>query len=257
MAKYCSACGTPLTDGDVFCSSCGRPCGTAPAMPTSAQVHTYDLYSDAPSPTIKAGGFFQRIASKIRARPALTALCAGALILIILLAILLPVLLGRTGAPSNTTWQGAVKNYMHSLSGKPCDVNSLYPDFCWDYSSKKLNIAKRELVSLVEDATKEQVASAEEAYGKGFALNYSVVGKQALSRYELEDISYLLCQQYDTNIRATEGYALEVSLLVSGSNNSFSDTVGVYVIKINECWYIGEFDSWYEEFYFASMGLNG
>ena len=39
MANFCSQCGNPLQEGDLFCSKCGRPLTSTAGQTEEKQVH--------------------------------------------------------------------------------------------------------------------------------------------------------------------------------------------------------------------------
>ncbi len=247
MAKFCSKCGTELNDSSAFCPNCGTSVGApvapaapaAPAAPVSpapekpvrekkprvAPVSAYTADNQKPSDAI------QGLIDKIKANPKCLILPGAIVAGVLVLALVLSLVFGGG-------YTDALDNYVDLFMGKSSAIAKSAPDAYWDYMEEEEDTTLKELKETFEDEYDEQIEAMEEFFGKRVKLTYEVIEEDELSARKLKKIAESLADDYDMDVKVSEGYMIEVELLLKGSEEELEQTQEFTVLKIDGKWYL-------------------
>lgn len=185
MARFCSNCGTALTEDSVFCSNCG-----ARVEEPQANHEDYSEFREEP-PHANIEGAPNESYSYAESAPApkknnkKTIIIAAVAAVVAIIAIILVMSFGGSASP-----EAAAKKFMDGLvNNDPDEIIDSFPPFLWLDS---------------RTAKKEFEASFKDAFDLGVdRITYEITGTEDLSnseeRYYLGQIADFMEEYYDTD----------------------------------------------------------
>ena len=264
MSKFCTGCGTALSDDDAFCPNCGTPSegGTPPAPqpvlgPADPQVQ---MPGAQPVPAPAEQPVYQPIqqpysytapmntappaaaAPKSKKKLIIILSIAAALIIagVILLIVLLPGGGDKSSSSSGSSGDnGAITsspenavNQMAAAINAPNAANEDVAKILFEYHYAKDDSVKQDAVSY---AGIDYIRS---SFGDDFKVTITITGTEMISETELESAKSYLAE-YCTDTDSIEAIArVSADQTVAGSLHTSSDTRDHYCIKIGGKWYV-------------------
>lgn len=87
------------------------------------------------------------------------------------------------------------------------------------------------------ESLKEILSELEKEYGEKIRIKYKIISKEKYDDKSLESIKEYIKIRYNKNVSVTNGYCLQVEVVVKGNSDSNTDNTKMYVYKIDEKWY--------------------
>lgn len=257
MAKFCTKCGKALEDNVAFCTGCGAPVAApaapaapapvapapvaeapapvaevaAPAAPASpaAEVPAYAPAAEAPA----AEGGNNKIVDWILKNKMIVLGGAGGLVALIVVIVLLASLLGGGG------YKKPIKTYFAWMNGKSITeskVKSMYPEEILDLMDDA-GMDLDDLVEVLEDSSKENLDSLEDAYGDDVKISYKIKEADKMDKDDLSEYKDDLKDMYDIPKKDVKAaYEVEVEVTIKGDEDKDSNDMDLVVVKIGSKW---------------------
>lgn len=239
MSKVCKNCGSVFEDDANFCTQCGSnelvsneaPQQEAPQQETpqqeTPQQETPENNYYAPAPEVKKFDFKALLKKK-----ALLGAIAGALVVVILLAIFIPMIFKG--------YKKAIDNYIDvSINGKVNKIEKLAPKEYWEYLEDEEEVDIDELIDELEEEWEDQEEYIEEQYGKRIKATYKVTKKKEVSKKVLKGIAEAIEDEYDIDSKKVKKvYDLKVKVTIKGSEDEDTNSAKLSVAKIGGSWYV-------------------
>ncbi len=201
MSRFCSNCGTQISEEEKFCPTCGNGISTTPAA-----------------------------APITPAKPKKNLVIAAVSVVSLLLIIILVASLAGGGYKTpidnmkNGLQRGSWKTYTKAFPKEI--VDTMEKSFSW------LDVKDG------DELMKKAVDEYKDTYGKNFKISYKVLNKKELSKDDLNDLkSSLEIYGIDKN-KVKKAYEVEIEMSITGSKENDSNEVTCTVGQIGTKWYI-------------------
>lgn len=151
------------------------------------------------------------------------------------IVILVALILGWYFLFAANSYETPIKNYLDGIS--KADSKLMFqalPDF------ERKELLKEKSYKDYNEDLKEELDDAKEMYGNNVKMTYKVTDKEKIEKDELEKVAKDLSDEYETQVKISEGYILTVDVTTKGSKKEEKDSTKFRVYKINGSWAIVE-----------------
>lgn len=217
MVKFCTSCGTQLSDGETNCSSCGAL--------TGSQVEQVSQETAAPTATYEIPEGNTGVAANKTPTTTYIGMAVVGVIAIIIIA-LFASLFG--GGAYTKPIDRMVKGMMKEDSDK---YLSAFPEFVAD---RMEDSSYQDIDDMLEDLMDDM----KDEYGKNVKITYKVTDKEKLDKDDLKDWKKTIKSRYNEKVDVTKGYELEVEMKIKGKEDSDEEETDFTVLKIDGKWYL-------------------
>lgn len=212
---FCDKCGNNNPNDAKFCEACGNPITSpqAPTAPTAPMGGTY--YPPAPA---KPSG--SNPAGKIIAIIIAIAVIAAAVFGVVKLV----------GCVTGGGVEAPVKNFVKFINNG--DTDALLKAFPESYT--------KDMEDYLKDVDAMMLRMMEQEYGDDYKVSYKITDKKKIDKDDLKDIEdeeNEMLESLDIDkIEIKDGYELEVELKVKGSEDEDEDELEISVYKVDGRW---------------------
>ncbi len=243
MSKFCSSCGTQLSDDAAFCPTCGNKQAlapvSAPVTPTPASPYQAPFNQASPSPTTYAQP--SPYAPYAPAAPAkkltkngvigIIAISALVIIIVVVAIAIISSILGGYKTPINNMVQGVEKSDWNKYS------SAFYGDELKDYES----YFKVAGCSNGNEFMQKYIYKTFEAkYGENIKISVKYNKATKLTNDERSKEADTLKSKYGHDVKIDEAYYVDCTFSIKGNSSGDSDDSRVTVGKIGGKWYVLE-----------------
>ncbi len=233
MAKFCTSCGTQVTDEANNCPNCGAPVGSpAPAAYSAPSAPAPTAYaapeaSDAGATTPKSGN----TATYIR-------IGIVAVIAIIVIALVVVFFGGhdkddKDDIETKPSYETPIDNMFEGLEKKDSDkFLSAYPKFISD--------RVEDWYGDFDDHMDDMYDSLVDDYGKNIKISYKVIDKKKINKDNLEYYEDDIMYMFDEKVDVSAGYEVEIETKIKGKDDEEEDDMDLTILKIDGDWCIYE-----------------
>jgi len=203
MSKFCSNCGTQISDEERFCPACGTGTATEPtASPAPIAKPNKKLFIGA----VTVGAFF-----------------------LFIIAIVLIVALAGGG------YKRPIDNMVKGIQrGSWKTFSKAFPEDMVEAMEKAWRLGGIDGDEFIEQAVEET----EDTYGKNFKITYKILDKDELSEDDLDDLKDSLEIFGVDGDKIKKAYELEIEMTYKGKKDKDTEEETLIVGKIGGKWYI-------------------
>ncbi len=221
MAKFCTSCGSQVSDEANNCPNCGAPVGspapaaytapTAPVSPAPAVTYAAPQAPAGQTPPAKSGN---------------TATYVG-IGVVAVIAIIVIALIGNLFGGGG--YKKPIDNMINGIVKQDADkFLAAFPAF----------MSKSMKGYIDDDYLEDMYDELVDDYGKNIKITYKVTDKEKLDKDDLEDYQDEIKSWYSKKVKITEGYELEVEMKIKGKDDSDENVDDIVVLKIDGEWCI-------------------
>ena len=248
MSKFCKHCGSELNDNDIFCANCGGKneveevvnAEVAQDNEVEAPAEEAPVAEEATNPVQKIAdkvmGFTGTYVEKAKKDPKIAIIGIGAVVAVLVLAIVLSVVF------SGPAYKGAIDNYFAVISkGEFNRIEKMAPKEYWDYMEEEMDMDIDDYLDQIEDNElyDTMMEFLELQYGDNIQISYKILEADELSKKKLDTVRDGLKENYDIAKKSvTEGYKVEVEATIKGDDDEESEEQDMIVVKISGNWYV-------------------
>lgn len=268
MAKFCPNCGTALEESSAFCPNCGTPVGkseapqapaaapqapqsyqapaapqapVAPQAPQTPKAPPASAHApDAVKPNDKIQGFIDKCKANPKRLILPCAILAGVLALVIVLNVLF-----------SGGYTSAIDNVMDTMNGDANALEDLAPDAYWDYLEEEEDITLKDLKKDFKEEYEEFEEMMKEFSDGKIKYSYKVEDKDKIDKDDLEDYEDAFKDQFDRSVKITDGYELELEIIMKQGKETDSTSSDMIVLKIDGKWYCVDISDYGDEYRFS------
>lgn len=207
MSKFCMQCGVQIDDNAEICSSCG-------AAQTANSV----------------GGNGEVTGNKKSIVPVIA---VAAVIVVIVLLVCKLIFGGGYKDPIDNMFKGME-------TGKGKYFYKALPEFLLEeqFEDKK----KSEIIDDLDELAEGILDNLEDEYGDDIKISVKYKDKNKIDKDDLEDLEEMYEDNYDSKVKISKGYEVEIKATIKGDDEKETDTTTLSVYKINGDWCIMSFE---------------
>lgn len=210
MSKFCQNCGSVMEDQETFCANCG----------TQNEV------------VAEKSDVFATIKEKLTGKN--VGIIAGAVAIVLVIAILLPIILGG-GAKA-----AAKKYYDLESKGKVGSLKSLAPKEYWEFAEEAYDLE----IADVKDEYKDDFEDyKDDMKDDGIKISYKYQDKNETKKSELKKVRNYLSEKYDIDKDKIKALVVvDFTCKYTEEKDTDIATYEIYVVKIGSKWYPLNYD---------------
>ena len=157
-------------------------------------------------------------------------LIAAAAVVVVILLLILKALFGGS-------YKEPIDNMCKAMeTGKGKYLYKCMPDFVLDEQYEDMK--KSEIIDELDEQAEDALEDMEDEFGDDVKVSYKIKDKEKIDKDDLEDMEEMFEDVYDSKIKITKGYEVDVKIKVKGDDESKNQEVTLNVYKINGDWCI-------------------
>ena len=231
MAKFCTNCGNQLLDDATVCPVCNAQVMPTPAVETPVVEQQPVAEAPVAPPVAPTYGYAPQPAYVAPTQPKKKWLKIGIAAVAVVLVIVL------VSSLSGGSYKDAIKNYYAVLfDGDASKIEKLAPKEYWDEEGYDLEKLKEKWPKYHED---DYIEFFEDFYGNNVDMSYEIKDAKKMDRDVLDELAENINEKYeyiDEN-DVTEGYEVEVEIIIKSDNQNSTNDTTWSTVKINGNWY--------------------
>lgn len=114
-------------------------------------------------------------------------------------------------------------------------IVELLPEKVLDKELEETGYSKTELVEETNDSLKKQVDYIDQYLGDDWKLSYKMTNVEDVTGDDLDDLK---SNYEDINVKVSAAKTVEVEFTLKGDETEISNSLEVYVIKVDRSWYL-------------------
>lgn len=202
---FCGKCGADNPENVKFCSKCGAPLENQAVSATAS-----DTAAAAKKPLVNNKYI---------------GIAAVAVVVVLLFSLIF----GGRG------YKSTVKKYVNATySGKGKVVVSLMPKKFVKLTLEKSGYKKSKLIKELDKELKSQI----DRLGDNWSFSYKIVKVKDVKKDDLKELKEDYKEDYNIKISAAKEVKLELTISFKGSDQKYTNTLSVPVVKIGSSWYL-------------------
>ncbi len=213
MSKFCEKCGAEMDDNQTVCPNCSKNDETKSESTNTTVTETVTEETTTQTTNNSKLNFNLGDPKKI-------AIIAGAIAVIV-------ILIGIISSIFGSGWKKPIANYFKGQQKANSKTYlSAFPEFYADNIEKYYE----------DDDMEEMLDKLKDEYGNNVKISYKIKDKEKIKKDDLQKIQKYIKEANDEEVKVSKGYKVKIEETIKGKEDKDTDTITMYVYKINGKW---------------------